>query len=281
MANKEIAKGAEVQLKDVPETMLWTLHNRATEAMRSDRVLTDPKAVEIYQAINYDYERSFGKADPVHALRSIAFDQAIAQFLKQSPDGTIVNLGEGLETQRFRVQDSKALWLTVDLPEAIQAREKFIQPNSRHQHLPLSALDRKWLDLVTKDKPVFITAQGLFMYFPQKEVSTLMQDIFQTFDNCHLMFDTIPRWFSKKTTAKEGYSLTEHYVAPKMPWGINRNEIKSTLARWLNNQVTVEDIGYPSFKRGVGWKIFTALSRIPILRRITATIVKVSSNKTT
>ena len=102
MAETMANQGTAVGLKDVPDTMLWTLHTRATEAMRSDRILTDPKAVEIYQEINYDYERSFGKADPVHALRSLVFDQAIAQFLKQAPDGTIVNLGEGLETQRFR-----------------------------------------------------------------------------------------------------------------------------------------------------------------------------------
>ncbi|MGD1936210.1 MAG: class I SAM-dependent methyltransferase [Cyanophyceae cyanobacterium] len=275
MANQ----GTAVGLKDVPETMLWTLHNRATEAMRSDRILTDPKAVEIYQEINYDYERSFGKADPVHALRSLVFDQAIAQFLKQAPDGTIVNLGEGLETQRFRVSDSSALWLTVDLPEAIQAREKFIEPDARHPHFSLSALDRQWFESVPKDKPVFITAQGLFMYFPKNEVRTLIQDIFQTFDSCCLMFDTIPRWFSKKTTSDEGYALTGHYVAPKMPWGINRNQIKSTLSRWLNNDITIEDVGYPSFTRGIGWKVFTAFSSLPILKDITPTIIKVSSNK--
>ncbi|MEM1069122.1 MAG: class I SAM-dependent methyltransferase, partial [Planctomycetota bacterium] len=34
----------EVELSGVPETMLWTLHNRATEAMRKDRILDDPKS---------------------------------------------------------------------------------------------------------------------------------------------------------------------------------------------------------------------------------------------
>ena len=38
-------------LTDVPEMMLWTLHNRAVEAMREDGIITDEKAIEIYNAI--------------------------------------------------------------------------------------------------------------------------------------------------------------------------------------------------------------------------------------
>jgi hypothetical protein len=35
-----------VELEGVPETLLWTLYHRATEARRPDAVLRDPKAVE-------------------------------------------------------------------------------------------------------------------------------------------------------------------------------------------------------------------------------------------
>ncbi|NVB37447.1 class I SAM-dependent methyltransferase [Pseudenhygromyxa sp. WMMC2535] len=105
-------------LTDVPETMLWTLHNRATEAKRPDGVLRDPDAVRIYDAIDYDYERSFGAAEPSHALRSILFDEHVRRFLAEHPGGVIVNLGEGLETQRFRVTVPDALWFSVDVPDA-------------------------------------------------------------------------------------------------------------------------------------------------------------------
>ncbi|MEM8930523.1 MAG: class I SAM-dependent methyltransferase, partial [Acidobacteriota bacterium] len=65
---------ASTGLSGVPETMLWTLHNRAGEAMRPDGVLDDPKAIEIYRAVDYEYERNFGRAEPSHALRSKVFD---------------------------------------------------------------------------------------------------------------------------------------------------------------------------------------------------------------
>ena len=106
----------KVHITDVPETMLWTLHNRASEAMRNDGIISDPEAIRIYQAIDYDYERSFGKAEPSHAIRSLLFDMQLKSFLQQHPHGVIINLGEGLETQRFRVGGGEAHWFSTDLP---------------------------------------------------------------------------------------------------------------------------------------------------------------------
>ncbi len=91
-------------LTGVPETMLWTLHNRAGEALREDGLLQDRKLVEIYRALDYDYEGSFGKAQPSHASRAV--DAEIRAFSTAHPDGVIVNLGEGLETHRFRIDDN-------------------------------------------------------------------------------------------------------------------------------------------------------------------------------
>lgn len=65
---------SSVGLGGVPETLLWTLHNRTHEAMRPDAMLRDSEAVRLYQAIDYDCTRSFGKPDGSHALRSRMFD---------------------------------------------------------------------------------------------------------------------------------------------------------------------------------------------------------------
>ncbi|MDI1431347.1 hypothetical protein QHF89_17765 [Polyangium sorediatum] len=61
---------APVNLTGIPETMLWTLHNRASEAKRPDAILRDPDAIRIYESVRYDFERSFGKPDGSHAMRS-------------------------------------------------------------------------------------------------------------------------------------------------------------------------------------------------------------------
>ena len=267
-------KNIKSNLKEVPETMLWTLHNRATEAMRNDAIIKDDKCIEIYKSIDYNYKKSFGNAEPSHAVRSLLFDKEIIAFLKENPDGTVVNLGEGLETQRFRIKEEKALWISVDLPDAMAIREQFIKPTQRHIHSPVSVLNKKWFDLVPKDKPVFITAQGLFMYFPEKEVKSIINDMLSTFKEGYLMFDTIPKWISNKTISKKGWRKTKYYTTPKMPWGINRNEL-NTIKKWSSNIVELKEIYYV-FPRSVKKWFFKLFLASPVLKNYAPTAVKIN-----
>ncbi|MDE5079141.1 MAG: class I SAM-dependent methyltransferase [Trichodesmium sp. St2_bin6] len=268
-------------LTGVPETMLATLYGRAVEAMCEDAIIKDEKAIEIYNSIDYDYEASFGTLWRAmytgFAIRSIIFDREINKFLSTYPDGTIVNLGEGLETHRFRIAKEQGLWLTVDVPEAINIREQFIKPDQRHLHISMSALDSGWFDYVPLDKPVFITAQGLFMYLPLEEVKLIIQDIANTFNQGYLMFDIVPRWVSRKTMSTQGWKLTKNYTVPQMPWGLNGNEVQSTLNSWLTNIEEIVDIGYDNYPRGVmKWLSLLILSFTPLKNILASSIVKLS-----
>jgi O-methyltransferase involved in polyketide biosynthesis len=266
-------------LIDVPETALWTLHNRAMEAMRCDSNFSDERCIEIFNSIDYDYEKYFGKPDPVHAIRSLDFDREIEKYLKKYPNGTIVNLGEGLETQRYRIKENTALWLSVDLPEAIEVRERFIQSDERHLHLSMSATDCSWFDYVPNNKPVLITAQGLFMYFKEENVKSLIQSIESNFSQWHLIFDTIPIWLSNLTMSNKGWRKTTHYVTPKMPWGIDRSKIRTTLENWLQQKVDIEDLGYSKFPRGTHKWFYLTCESIPFLKKIIPSIIKVTQIK--
>ena len=265
-------KTVQSKLTDVPETLLWTLHNRANEAKRRDRIIEDPMAIEIYESIDYDYERSFGKAEPSHAVRSVLFDRELIQFIKENPDGIIVNLGEGLETQRFRIESNKNIWYSIDLSDAIEIREQFIQPDEFHKHLCLSVLDKEWLAQIPKNHPVIITAQGLLMYFEEEKVKWLINAIADNFSNVIFMFDTIPRWFSNKTM--KGMKKTEYYTTPKMPWGIDRNEIREKLCQWEPKILAIEEIPY-QFPRGSSKLLFSVSGMIPILKNMMPTLIKI------
>ena len=95
-------------LDRVPETLLWTLYHRAVEARRPDAVIDDPKAVELVERVDYPFRDRFGSGEGFsqwQALRARCFDLAVARFLAQHPDGRVVALGEGLETQFWRVDN--------------------------------------------------------------------------------------------------------------------------------------------------------------------------------
>src|SRR5450631_3912223 len=157
----------------VSETMLWALHNRASEARRRDGILVDPDCVRIHEAIDYDFERQFG--DPVGSLavRAAEIDRALRRWRERHPNGFVVSLGEGLETQVRRVDNGRVRWLSVDLPNAIRLRECFLAPTDRFHHIGVSALDVTWMDAVDPSSGVFIVAQGLLMYLESEAVHRL------------------------------------------------------------------------------------------------------------
>lgn len=100
---------SRVDLEGVPETLLWNLYQRASEARRPDAVLTHPKAIELVDSIDYPFEQRFGKGGlgQWQALRARRFDEEIRRFTDAHPDGQVVALGEGLETQFWRVDNGR------------------------------------------------------------------------------------------------------------------------------------------------------------------------------
>jgi O-methyltransferase involved in polyketide biosynthesis len=260
-------------LKEVPQTLLWTLHNRASEAQRPAGILRDPEAVRIRDSMRFDFEAAFGPPDGSHALRSRLFDDALKPWLSEHPDATVVELGCGLETQQRRCDNGRVQWLCVDLPEALAVRERYLPPGPRCQHLGLSALDLRWVDSVAADGPVFITAQGLLMYFEPSQVEDLLRGIGQRLPKAELMFDVIPPWFSRKTL--RGLKRTANYVAPPMPWGLHANDVAATLARWLpgSHLLRIQPFG-PA--RGVAGALTLVMGRLPGLRTLLPCTVHVS-----
>lgn len=259
-------------LTGVPETMLWTLYNRAMEAKRADRILDDPECVRIFDALEYDFPRNFGDPDPAHAVRAVESDQRIRTWMAKNPGGTVVSLGEGLDTQALRVDDGRVQWVTVDVPEAIEVRSKFLPATDRRRHVPRSALDHGWMDEVDASKSVFVVAQGLFMYFQAEHLQRLIAAIAERFPGTELFFDAIPRWFSARTM--KGAKRTPHYTLPPMPWGIDIPEVEPFLRGCTSSIAEVTIVPYRIPR---GWiRVFLGVMRaLPGLQHKTPTMVHV------
>ena len=228
-----------VQLRDVPETLLWPLYNRAYWARRPGAELQDAKAIEIFDSIDYPFSRHFGRPNEAHALRALRFDDEARRFMRDHPDGTIVGLGEGLETGFWRVDNGRIRWLAVDLPESIAVRTRWLPDTDRHRNLACSALDFRWMDHVDSSRGVFIQAEGLLMYLEPRDVERLLSACAERFPGGVMMFDVIPKWLSQRTLS--GWKLTPHYQTPRMPWGIDVNE-QQDLKRIHPNIVDVREV---------------------------------------
>ena len=263
----------QVQLTGVPETMLWTLYYRATEARRPDAVIHDPKAVELVDAIDYPFEDRFGRAVEWQAqwqgLRARRFDTEVRRFLREHPGGTVVALGEGLETQFWRVDDGRVRWLTVDLPESADVRTRLLAPESERQRLFAgSALDDAWMDEVDAAAGVLITAQGLLMYLQPEESRGLIARCARRFPGGAMVFDAAPRWIS--TASQRGDVKTSSYQAPPWYWGWDPDERRKL--RELPHIESLRELRLGRGRDAVG-AVLSLVSATPVLRGIGLAIV--------
>ncbi|MEM7288422.1 MAG: class I SAM-dependent methyltransferase [Actinomycetota bacterium] len=201
----------------VPETMLWTLRNRAIESARPDSAFDDPLAEDLYARIGDHAD--FGDPSESHPLRAVAFDRVTREFLAEHPDGTVVALGEGLQTSYWRLGRPSVRWVSVDVAEAVALRERLLPAEVGMEHLACSALDRSWMATVEPDDGVLVTAEGLLMYFQPDEVRSLIADCAVRFPGGAMVFDSIPVWFSDQTL--DGHDVSATYTAPPMPFGLD------------------------------------------------------------
>jgi O-methyltransferase involved in polyketide biosynthesis len=249
----------------VPETALWTLYHRAVEARRPDTVLPDPKAIELVELIDYPFVDRFG-ADgglqgQLQALRVACFDREVADFLAREPRGTVVCLGEGLETQFWRVDNGRAQWVSVDLPEAVALRERLLPPGPRQRLIARSVTDPGWPDEIDPSRGVLITAQGLLMYLRPPEVRDLIARCAERFPGGTLVLDAVPRWFSRLAT--EGRLAHHGYTAPPMPWGMDASE-QPKLATAHPDVAEVRDV-LPTGGRGLLGALLPYAARLPVV----------------
>ncbi|HVJ40120.1 MAG TPA: class I SAM-dependent methyltransferase [Dongiaceae bacterium] len=266
-------------LAGVPETMLWTLHNRASEAKKPHGLIHDPEAARLYDALDYDFEQHFGKADGSHAVRAAEIDAIARRWILRHPDGWVVSLGEGLETQFSRIDNGRLHWLTVDLPEAMRLRDLLLPLRPREQRFTGSALDRTWMEAVPPGiggDDVCIIAQGLFMYLPAEEIRRLLAGLAARFPGCLLIFDSIPHWLSRLTHRPGGFRRTPHYAVPPMPWGIDCNEVAETLRRWnVSRESETKPYRLPRGIPRLATFVFSLIPRLrPQVPAITAAVLR-------
>ena len=179
----------QVDLSGVQETLLGNLGRRAAAARIG--ALEDPMAIEVVDRLDYDFG-DVTRGVRLHAVRVATFDAAIGRFLGRHPAGTVVALGEGLETQFWRVDNGQVRSLTVDLPETMGVRHQLLPDGPRQSSHCGSALDLSWVDHLASVVPILVTAQGLLPYFRREEVQGLIAGIAERLPGALLVFDVVP-----------------------------------------------------------------------------------------
>jgi len=176
-------------LEGITETMLIPLWARAKETRMENPIIKDEMALEMMEQIDYDFEKfERGRMPQVSiSIRTELLDKATQYFIDRNEDGTIVNLGCGLDTRYTRLDNKKVHWYDLDLPEPIRIRRRFFKETERYKMIARSVFDYTWMGEIKTDKPILIIVEGLLMYFLEDEVKELLYRLVEAFPGAEML----------------------------------------------------------------------------------------------
>jgi O-methyltransferase involved in polyketide biosynthesis len=185
----------EARLGAIQETLFITLAARARESRRKRPLLRDPRAVELVESIDYDTAKyGRGAGGPITVLRSTIFDFWVRSFLADNPNGTVVELGTGLNTRFERVDNGTVHWIDLDLPDTIELRRRFFTDSDRRRMVAASVLDTDWPSAVEDcPGPYLFVTEGVLVYLPENEVTAMLTRLGERFPGAMIAFDTYSR----------------------------------------------------------------------------------------
>lgn len=184
------------ELGVVEDTLFVPMLGRIYASENCKDILYDKKALELKPGmpeglIENDTQTQYTYL--ASASRSANMDRYIADFLKRKPDGVIVQLGCGLETTYYRDDNGKTQWYGVDLPHVIEYRRRLLPEAEREHYIAGDAFKKAWLEQIRAEypnAPLLVTASGLFYYFEEEQVLSLIR-MLQGYRDIELLFDTV------------------------------------------------------------------------------------------
>ena len=250
----------KVKLSGVSQTLLAPLRGRAQVSKEDSSLFYDAKAIELTEKIEMDLD-SDSSASEVHfqvlmfnairklnlpvdpglfsAFRAKQFDEKAKAFFTEHPHASVVNIGAGLDTTFYRVDNGLIHWYDLDLPAVIDVRRQLLPEPDRVTYIAKSLLDPSWCkDINTKDG-VFMIAGGVFAWLEESQVKQFFSILADNFPDGEIVFDNMSRsdgfglWINQFSQEQRGAMQTALMDAMKSWWEKARQDQKDKMIATL------------------------------------------------
>ncbi|OXM44880.1 class I SAM-dependent methyltransferase [Amycolatopsis alba] len=216
-----------LDLDPLRETLLLTLHARASDAKLPRSILGDTHSVAIAEEIDYDFAKLNLKPSLIcgTASRAKKLDEAVRSFVAVHPDAVVLDLGCGLDTRVLRCDPPAGVdWYDVDFPDIVDLRPRFLP--DRSVRIGVDLTEQGWLDPLPRDRPAMIVAEGLLPFLPGDSFRRMVRELTAHFDTGELAINGYTRfaaWSMKyhPTIKTIGITAAQGFDDPRDPetWG--------------------------------------------------------------
>ena len=209
-----------INLSSVSETLLNPLWGRAKLSKEHNSVLNDTKAIEIVEHIDYDFSTLDKKlpfeSNLVFVARAKQFDDKIRAYITKYPHTSVINLGAGLDTTFYRIDNGTVHWYDLDLPAVIELRKQLIPETDRARCIAKSLFDLNWCkDIEKVENGIFMVSCGVLGFFEESQVKQLFSSLADNLPDSEIVFDAA----SKLGTLVSNY-------------GLRRTGMKKAVTKW-------------------------------------------------
>ena len=117
-------------------------------------------------------------------------EDTVNEYLRNHPRATIINLGAGLDTTFYRVDNGLLNWYDIDLPDVIEIRKMLLPETERSKYIKESIFDMKWIKYIGKieDGLLFISG-GVLEYCDKNVVGKFFSDLAEHFPGSEIVFN--------------------------------------------------------------------------------------------
>ncbi|GAB2641401.1 class I SAM-dependent methyltransferase [Vibrio panuliri] len=214
----------------IPANLLQPLWFRSRESLADDGLVYDPIAANACHRCKLAPECFAGDIDQkqlLHATLTQLCDDQVNTFLKHNPDGWIINVGAGLDTRFYRIDNGLCHWIELDVTENLLWRQKLFHNSERYHHHCGSVIDLSWLDEISipENAPVMIVCEHALLDMANAQVASFVQTLGRHFDDARaclvLAGDLSQSKLGQKMGSGEyahGYESAKDAMTQYLPW---------------------------------------------------------------
>ena len=187
----------KIEKNTVQETLIIPLYARKRCSELYPSLYRDETALRLIDEIDYDFSalekksqsltRLFGFLEVAMRQNDLAFE--VRDYLKAHPGAAVVNLGCGLDSTGRVCDNGQCKIYNLDFPDVIQIRDHLLPAGEREENIPCDLNDPSWFGQIDASGGAVFFASGVFYYFLNEQVRTLVQGMAGAFPGGRLVFD--------------------------------------------------------------------------------------------
>ena len=187
----------KIEKNTVQETLIIPLYARKVCSELYPDLYRDETAVRLIGEIDYDFSQAekkarglmqrFGSLEVAMRQNDLAFE--VRDYLKDHPNGAVVNLGCGLDSTGKACDNGSCSIYNLDFPDVIAVRNELLPAGEREKNIPCDLNDTAWFSQIDASKGAVFFASGVFYYFLTEQVKALVQAMADAFPGGVLVFD--------------------------------------------------------------------------------------------